>query len=74
MNNFTIFIPKKQFLSVKTRVEDRPHWKEVLEQNGIEVTSIGERSIRFRLTNHDVAEKRDLLKELFTTSCTENVE
>ena len=74
VNNFTIFLPKKQFLSVKARVEDRPHWKELLEEKDIEVTSIGERLIRFRLTSQDVAEKRDLLKELFATSCKENVE
>jgi hypothetical protein len=46
----------------------------LLEEKDIEVTSIGERLIRFRLTSQDVAEKRDLLKELFATSCKENVE
>ena len=72
VNNFIVFKPKKQFLSVQAKVEDRPHWKGALEEKGIEVISIGERRIRFRLTAHDVTDKRDILRELFEASYKEN--
>ena len=74
VNNFIVFIPKKQFLSVQAKVEDRPHWKELLEEKGIEVISIGERRIRFRLTAQDVTDKSDALKELFEASFKENMD
>jgi hypothetical protein len=72
VNNFIVFKPKKQFLSVQAKVEDRPHWKDAWEEKGIEVISIGERRIRFRLTAQDVMDKRDTLKGLFEASYKEN--
>jgi hypothetical protein len=46
----------------------------LLEEKGIEVISIGERRIRFRLTAQDVADKSDALKELFEVSYKENAD
>jgi hypothetical protein len=74
VNNFIVFIPKKQFLSLQAKVEDRPHWKDLLEEKGIEVISVGASRIRFRLTAQDVMEKHDLLKELFSTAYKENAD
>lgn len=74
VNNFVVFLPKKQFLSVEAKVEDRPHWKDLLEEKGIEVIAVKERRIKFHLKGQDVTDKRDILKELFTASCTENVD
>jgi hypothetical protein len=73
VNNFVIFLPKRQFLAVEAKVEDRPHWKELLEENGIEV-AIKERRIKFHLRSQDVTDKSDILKELFAAACKENVD
>ena len=59
---------------MQAKVEDRQHWKEVLEEKGIEVIAVGNRRIRFRLTAQDVADKKDTLKTLFETAYKENAD
>jgi hypothetical protein len=72
VNNFVVFVPKKQFLSVQVKIEDRQYWKDVLEEMGILVISTSKTRIRFRLTPQDVTDKKYSLKELFETAYKEN--
>jgi hypothetical protein len=74
-NNFIVFYPKKQFVTVHVRSKKREEWAGRLRgADGIQVLSTGSKSIRFRLTQEGVDKNRDLLKQLFSDGYEENKE
>jgi hypothetical protein len=75
-NNFTYYMPKKEFLRVLPKVKNRLLWTEKLEKAGIVVINENTKDdrISFRLKKDEVAKHHDLLKELFLASYAEQQE
>ncbi len=71
-NNFIVFYPKKQFVTVHVRSKKREEWADRLRAAGIQVLSAGSKSIHFRLTQEGVDKNKGLLKQLFCDSYEEN--
>lgn len=69
-NNFIVFSAKKNFLRAEARVNDMDLCKNKLEEKDIEIISLDKRSgrIKFRITQADVDDTRETLKQIFETS------
>lgn len=63
-NNFVVFRPKKQFLSIAAKVSDRDAWKERIDEAGF-VLMNNRKRLAFRIPAAELEEHRELLKELF---------
>jgi hypothetical protein len=74
-NNFIVFYPKKQFVTVHVRSKKREEWADRLRvAAGIQVLPAGTKSVHFRLTQEGVDKNRELLKQLFRDAYEENKE
>lgn len=69
-NNFIIFKPQKESVRVEARLNNMDTSRNVLEEKGIEILSLGKRSsrIKFRITTADLTNNRETLKQTFETS------
>ncbi len=66
-NNFVIFRAKKKFVRAEVRLTDMDSYRNLLEEKDIEIVSLDKRSgrIKFRITNADINNSRDELKQIF---------
>jgi hypothetical protein len=69
-NNFVVFKPKKKFVRAEVRLSDMESYKNVLEENDIEVLSLDKTSgrVNFRITEDDIKNNHDILKQIFETA------
>lgn len=69
-NNFTVFRAKKNFLRAEARVNDMDVCKNKLEEKDIEIILLDKRSgrIKFKITQADVDDTGETLKQIFEIS------
>ena len=75
-NNFITFHPKRNFVRVEVRIADQATWKAKLEEAGLVVLESEKprKRMRLRVTAADVADQREILRDLFRAAYAEQHE
>jgi hypothetical protein len=75
-NNFVIFRPKRNFVRIEVRIVDQATWKTRLEEAGLVVLESEKprKRMRLRVTASDVADQREVLRDLFQAAYKEQHE
>jgi len=75
-NNFVTFLARQHYVRVSVKLQDRPPWKERLEEVGISVLQVDERVGRLAANIYpdDAKKYADLLQEMFKTAYEEQGE
>ena len=75
VNNFVVFVPKKQFVRIEARVSDHPTWKGKIEEAGMVLLGgASNNRLNFRITSDELTANETLVEKLFRTCYQEQTE